>query len=55
MIEELLSNPNPGKYAVISTLLFFITVEFFSGHYKETTRTKDDWIMEYLGRKRKKH
>ncbi len=49
MIEELLNDPNTGKYAVIGTLLFFVAVEIFAGHFKNTTRTKDDWAMEILG------
>jgi sterol desaturase/sphingolipid hydroxylase (fatty acid hydroxylase superfamily)/CDGSH-type Zn-finger protein len=49
MIPEWLNDPASGKYAVLITLLVFGAIEFFAGHYKGTKRTKDDWIMEFLG------
>ncbi|MGB0930474.1 MAG: sterol desaturase family protein, partial [Chitinophagales bacterium] len=46
---EWLNDPNTGKYAVLVTLLFFGGIETFGGHFKGTKRTKDDWIIEFLG------
>lgn len=49
MNTEWLNDPNTGKYVVFITLIFFGGIEVFGGHYKGTKRTKDDWIMEFLG------
>lgn len=46
---ELLNDPSTGKYAVLFTLLFFGGIETFGGHFKNTTRTKHDWLMEFVG------
>lgn len=46
MILEWLNNPNTGKYVVFLTLAFFGAIEIFAGHYKNTRRTKDDWVVE---------
>lgn len=48
MIATYLNDPSTGKYAVLITLVFFGGIEFFLGHYKETKRTKNDWILEPL-------
>jgi len=48
MIYEWLNDPNAGKYVVFVTLAFFGAIEVFSGHYKDTKRTRDDWIMEFF-------
>lgn len=45
---EWLNDPNAGKYVVFFTLVAFGALETFLGHYKETRRSKDDWIMEFL-------
>ena len=49
MLLELLNNPATGKYFVLSTILLFGAMETFGGHYKNTTRTKDDWLVEWGG------
>ena len=49
MIMEWLNDPNSGKYFVLGSLIFFGGLETFLGHYKGTERTKDDWLMEFLG------
>ena len=48
MINQWLNDPNTGKYVVLITLVFFGGLETFLGHYKNTQRTKDDWVMEFL-------
>ncbi len=48
-MTELLNNPSTGKYFVLLTILIFGAIETFGGHYKNTSRTKDDWIMEWGG------
>ena len=48
MIYEWLNDPNTGKYAVFITLAIFGGLEYFLGHYKNTQRRKDDWIIEIL-------
>ena len=49
MITELLNDPSTGKYFVLLTILIFGAMETFGGHYKNTTRTKDDWLVEWGG------
>lgn len=48
MMTEWFNDPSTGKYAVLITLVFFGSLETFLGHYKDTSRSKDDWVMEFL-------
>ena len=48
MISEWLNDPNTGKYAVLLTIIFFGALELILGHYNDTRRSKDDWIMEFM-------
>ncbi len=48
-MENFLAIPNIDAYAVLAILGFFGVLEFVLGHYFETKRTKDDWILEALG------
>jgi len=49
MLTELLNDPSTGKYFVLLTILLFGAMETFGGHYKNTSRTKDDWLVEWGG------
>ncbi len=49
MIWELLNDPNTGKYAVFASIIFFGSLEYILGHYKNTRRTKHDYLVEFLG------
>ena len=49
MIWELLNDPNTGKYAVFGSIVFFGGLEYILGHYKNTRRTKHDYLVEFLG------
>ena len=44
-----LSIPHMDVYAVIGILTFFALLETIHGHYHETHREKDDWILEGFG------
>ena len=48
-MKEILSIPNLDFYAVISVLALFGALEYILGHYKNTKRRKDDWILESVG------
>lgn len=48
-MENILAIPNIDVYAVLSVLGFFGILELALGHYHDTKRTKDDWILEGLG------
>ena len=48
-MEKFLAIPNIDAYAVLGILGFFGLIEFILGHYFETKRSKDDWILEGLG------
>ena len=41
--------PNIELYAVLGILFLFGAIEFALGHYKNTSRRKDDWVLEALG------
>lgn len=41
-----LSIPNLDVYVVLVVLVFFALLETIHGHYHETNRRKDDWILE---------
>ena len=44
-----LNIPNIDVYFVIGILTLFGAIETILGHYHNTNRTKDDWIMESIG------
>lgn len=44
-----LSIPNIDVYAVIFILVSFAAIETILGHYRNTTRRSDDWILELVG------
>ena len=46
---EWLNIPNIDVYFVIGVLIFFAAIEVLHGHYKNTNRSKDDWILEMIG------
>ncbi|MEM1123110.1 MAG: sterol desaturase family protein [Bacteroidota bacterium] len=46
---DFLNNPNTGKYAVIFSIIFFLALETFAGHLKNSNRTKHDWLSEFGG------
>ena len=48
-MKEILAIPNLDFYAVISVLALFGGLEYILGHYKDSTRRKDDWILESVG------
>jgi len=48
-MDKLLAIPNLDVYAVLFVLGFFGLLELVLGHYHETKRNKDDWILEGLG------
>ncbi len=48
-METLLNTPNIDLYAVLAILGLFGAVEFILGHYHNTQRSKDDWILESVG------
>lgn len=48
MLTDLINNPSTGKYAVLITLIFFGAIETLGGHYNNTTRSKNDWIVEFM-------
>ncbi len=48
-MENILAIPNIDVYAVLAILGFFGVVELVLGHYHDTKRTKDDWILESVG------
>ena len=45
---ELLNDPNTGKQFVLASIIFFAAIETFGGHYKDTKRTRNDWILEVM-------
>ena len=44
-----LSIPNIDVYLVIGILSFFALLETIHGHYRDSNRRKDDWILEIIG------
>lgn len=46
---EFLNIPNIDSYIVLGILLIFGLIETLSGHYSNSQRKSDDWIMEGLG------
>jgi sterol desaturase/sphingolipid hydroxylase (fatty acid hydroxylase superfamily)/CDGSH-type Zn-finger protein len=44
-----LSIPNIDLYIVLAILAFFVLVEVVHGHYSNTNRRTDDWILELGG------
>lgn len=46
---EWLSIPNIDVYFVIGILVSFALIEAIHGHYTDTNRRKDDWILEIVG------
>jgi len=47
-MKDFLVPPN-DLYAVLIILALFGIIEFILGHYKSSTRRKDDWILESIG------
>ena len=41
--------PNIDIYAVLTIIVFFAFIETILGHYHNSKRRKDDWILELLG------
>ena len=48
-MREFLAIPNIDLYITISILFVFGLVEFILGHYKNSGRRSDDWILEGIG------
>ena len=48
-MQEWLNTPNIDVYAVIGILFLFGFIEFVLGHYKNSGRKSDDWILEGIG------
>ncbi len=48
-MSEFLNTPNIDLYLVVGILFVFGLIEFLLGHYKNSGRKSDDWILEGIG------